>query len=141
MIDWLTGTLFATSALVVLVLLVREPVRRHFGARVAYALWLIPAARLLMPTITETIERPAVAATPRLFATQAMNESLLMSSVATPQKSLVEQAGGWPTILMVLWLGVAAGLFAARMLAFRRERSAILRNAEEIGRINRKSVV
>jgi bla regulator protein BlaR1 len=135
MIDWLTGTLFATSALVVLVLLVREPVRRHFGARVAYALWLIPAARLLMPTITETIERPAVAATPRLFATQAMNESLLMSSVATPQQSLVEQAGGWPTILMVLWLGVAAGLFAARMLAFRRERSAILRNAEEIGRI------
>ena len=116
-------------------LLIREPVRRHFGARVAYALWLIPAARLLMPTITETIERPAVAATPRLFATQAMNESLLMSSVATPQQSLVEQAGGWPTILMVLWLGVAAGLFAARMLAFRRERSAILRNAEEIGRI------
>ena len=37
MIDWLTGTLFATSALVVLVLLVREPVRRQFGARVAYA--------------------------------------------------------------------------------------------------------
>ena len=135
MIDWLTGTLFATSALVVLVLLVREPVRRHFGARVTYALWLIPAARLLMPTLTETIERPAVAATPRMFTTQAMNESLLMSSVAPPQQSLVEQAGGWPTILMVLWLGIAGGLFLARMLAFRRERSAILREAEEIGRI------
>jgi beta-lactamase regulating signal transducer with metallopeptidase domain len=135
MIDWLTGTLFATSALVVLVLMVREPVRRHFGARVAYALWLIPAARLLMPTITETIERPVVAATPRMFTTQAMGEPLLLSSVAPPQQSLVEQAGGWPTILMVLWLGVAGGLFAARMLAFRRERSAILRDAEEIGRI------
>ena len=135
MIDWLTGTLFATSALVVLVLLVREPVRRHFGARVAYALWLIPAARLLMPTITETIERPVVAATPRMFTTQAMGEPLLLSSVAPPQQSLVEQAGGWPTILMVLWLGIAGGLFAARMLAFRRERSAILREAEEIGRI------
>ncbi len=135
MIDWLTGTLFATSALIVLVLLVRETVRRHFGARVAYALWLIPAARLLMPTITETIERPAVAATPRMFTTQAMNESLLMSSVVQPQQSLVEQAGGWPTIVMVLWLGVAGGLFAARMLAFGRERAAILRDAEEIGRI------
>ena len=88
-----------------------------------------------MPTLTETIERPAAAATPRMFTTQAMNESLLMSSVATPQQSLVEQAGGWPTILMVLWLGVAGGLFVARMLAFRRERSAILRDAEEIGRI------
>ena len=40
MIDWLLGTLLATTALIVMVLLVREPVRRHFGARVAYGLWL-----------------------------------------------------------------------------------------------------
>ena len=33
MIDWLLGTLVATTVLVVLVLLIREPVRRHFGAR------------------------------------------------------------------------------------------------------------
>ena len=135
MIDWLTGTLFATSLLIVLVLLVREPVRRHFGARVAYGLWLIPAARLLMPTITETIERPASAVTPRMFTTQAAGEPLLLSSVAPPQQSLVEQAGGWPTILIVLWLGIACGLFAARLLAFRRERAAILRESTEIGRI------
>ena len=50
MISWLLGTLFATSALILLVLWVREPVRRRFGSRVAYGLWLIPAARLLMPT-------------------------------------------------------------------------------------------
>ena len=141
MIDWLTGTLFATSALIVLVLLVREPVRRNFGARVAYGLWLIPAARLLMPTITETIERPVLAASPRMFTTQAMNESLLMSSVAPPQQSLVEQAGGWPAIIMVLWLGVAGGLFAARLLAFRREGAAILRDATEIGRIGSIRIV
>ena len=30
MTDWLLGT-FATSGLIVLVLLIREPVRRHFG--------------------------------------------------------------------------------------------------------------
>ena len=135
MIAWLTGTLFATSLLIVLVLLAREPVRRHFGARVAYGLWLIPAARLLMPTLTETIERPASAVTPRMFTTQAVGEPLLLSSVAPPQQSLVEQAGGWPSILIVLWLGVAGGLFAARLLAFRRERAAILREATEIGRI------
>ena len=57
MTDWLLGTLLATSGLIVLVLLIREPVRRHFGARVAYGLWLIPAARLLMPTLTQTVER------------------------------------------------------------------------------------
>ena len=58
MTDWLPGTLLATTGLIVLVLLLREPVRRHFGARVAYGLWLIPAARLLMPTLSETVERP-----------------------------------------------------------------------------------
>ncbi len=135
MTDWLLGTLFATTGLIVLVLLIREPVRRAFGSRVAYGLWLIPAARLLMPTLSQTIERPVGAITPRTFTSQAMAEPLLLSSVAQPQPSLIEQAGGWPVILLVLWLGVAAGLFAARILAFRRERAAILRNAVEIGRV------
>ena len=57
MTGWLLGTLLATSALILLVLLIREPVRRRFGSRVAYGLWLIPAARLLMPTLTQTVER------------------------------------------------------------------------------------
>ena len=64
MTDWLLGTLLATSALIMLVLLVREPVRRRFGSRVAYGLWLIPAARLLMPTLTESVERTVPAAPP-----------------------------------------------------------------------------
>ena len=136
MTEWLTGTLFATSALILLVLLVREPIRRTFGSRVAYGLWLIPAARLLMPTLTQTIERPmGPAVTPGMFTSQASAEPLLLSSVAQTQPSLIEQAGGWPTLLMVLWLGVAAGLFVARILAFREERAAILENATEIGRV------
>ena len=58
MIDWLVGTLLATSGLILLVLLVREPVRRHFGARVAYGLWLIPAARLLINSTRAEIPLP-----------------------------------------------------------------------------------
>ncbi|HXG81438.1 MAG TPA: M56 family metallopeptidase [Sphingomicrobium sp.] len=136
MTDWLLGTLLATSGLILLVLLVREPVRRHFGARVAYGLWLIPAARLLMPTLTETVERPAAPVlTPRLISTQVSAEPMLLASVAPPEPSLIEQMGGWPIILLTLWLGVALGLFAARMLAFRRERRAILADAIELGRI------
>ncbi|HET6942030.1 MAG TPA: M56 family metallopeptidase [Sphingomicrobium sp.] len=136
MTDWLLGTLLATSGLIVLVLMIREPVRRNFGARVAYGLWLIPAARLLMPTLTQTIERPVGSAvSPQMFSSQTMAEPLLLSSVAQTEPSLIEQAGGWPTILMVLWLGVAAGLFAARILAFRSERAAILESATDLGRI------
>ena len=57
MIDWLTSTLIATSGLMALVLVIRNPVRRRFGAGVAYALWLLPAARAILPTFTETVER------------------------------------------------------------------------------------
>ena len=97
MTDWLLGTLLATSALMVAVLLIREPIRRHFGARVAYGLWLIPAARLLMPTLTQTIERPVtMPVTPRLLTSQIMAEPMLLSSVAAPETSLIDQLGGWP---------------------------------------------
>ena len=136
MTDWLLGTLLATSGLIVLVLLLREPVRRHFGARVAYGLWMIPAARLLMPTITQTIERPvSVDFSPRMMTSQAVAEPILMSGVAAPEQTIIEQAGGWPTLLLVVWLGVAIGLFAARIRDFRGERNAILRDASDLGRI------
>jgi beta-lactamase regulating signal transducer with metallopeptidase domain len=132
--DWLLGTLFATSGLIVLVLLLREPVRRQFGSRVAYSLWLIPAARLLMPTLTETVERPVSMTEPSsLMMSQVSAEPLLLSSLAPTELSLIEQLGGWQTILLTVWLGVAAGLFVARIMAFRRDRNIILANAEDLG--------
>ena len=95
MTDWLLGALLATSGLIVLVLLIREPVRRQFGARVAYGLWLIPVARLLMPTLTETVERPVtVSAPPNLLTTQITAEPMLLTSVAAPQPTLIDQFGG-----------------------------------------------
>ncbi|MFL6788334.1 MAG: M56 family metallopeptidase [Sphingomicrobium sp.] len=133
MTDWLLGTLLATSALMVAVLLIREPVRRHFGARVAYGLWLIPAARLLMPTLTQTIERPVtMPVTPRLLTSQIMAEPMLLSSLSAPETSLIDQLGGWPTVLLTLWLGIAAGLFAARILAFRRDRAVIMEGSTDL---------
>ena len=127
MSDWLIGTLIATSALVLLVLLVREPVRRHFGARVAYGLWLIPAARLLMPTLTYRVERPAMDPAPmQPFVPAVIAEPKLLSSVTAADPSLIDQLGGWATILPVLWLGVALAMLASGIADFRRQRSIIL---------------
>ena len=42
-------TSIAVTALMLIVLLVRKPFARHFGAKAAYALWLVPMARLFMP--------------------------------------------------------------------------------------------
>ena len=59
---------------------------------------------------------------------------MLLATMAPPEPTLIDQFGGWPIVLLTLWLGGAAGLFLARMLAFRRERKAILEDAHEIGR-------
>ena len=126
MIDWLLGTLLATSGLIVLVLVLREPVRRQFGARIAYGLWLIPAARLMMPPLTRTVER----AVPDV-AVVAMQPA----STAAPDPTLLDQLGGWPTLLLAVWLGVALGLFVNRAMAFRRERASILASGVELARL------
>lgn len=41
----------AATLLILLVLAIRKPVARHFGAGIAYALWLLPLARLLLPPL------------------------------------------------------------------------------------------
>jgi len=142
MTDWLLHTLLATSALMLLVLIIREPVRKWFGSRVAYGLWLIPAARLFMPTLTRTVEREIPAQTgfqPPLHP--LASEPVSMAHLALPDPSLIDQLGGWPTILVVAWLGVAAGLFLSRLIAFHRDRRAILAAAECVRRCGSVSIV
>jgi len=49
----LASNLVGASLLVAVVLLIRTPVARAFGARAAYALWLAPAIRLVMPPLPD----------------------------------------------------------------------------------------
>ena len=57
--DWqafLTSALqtsFAVSALVLLVLIIRQPVAKIFGARAAYTLWALPLIRLVLPPLPQ----------------------------------------------------------------------------------------
>ena len=49
---FLFDTLLWTGALIALVMVLRRPVARHFGAGAAYALWFLPLARLIVPPFT-----------------------------------------------------------------------------------------
>ena len=59
MTAWLTDTLLYSGLLIALVLLVRRPVARWFGPKLAYALWALPALRLVLPPIEIHFERRA----------------------------------------------------------------------------------
>ena len=59
----LAVNLLGASLLVAIVLAIRTPVARTFGARAAYALWLAPALRLVMPPLPDIAPAaPAVTA-------------------------------------------------------------------------------
>lgn len=51
----LLQTSLAVAFLIALVLLVRRPFARRFGAKAAYMLWAIPLARLLLPPLPEGV--------------------------------------------------------------------------------------
>jgi beta-lactamase regulating signal transducer with metallopeptidase domain len=133
MIEWLTGTLLATSLLMALVLLAREPVRRHFGPAAAYGLWLLPALRMLMPPLTETVERMVPAGAPtRLFSASA-------APLADP--GLIDRLGGWQTIALDAWLAGTALMLVGGLLIYRWQRREVLREAVQLAKLGRIRIV
>ena len=102
------AALCASSALMLLVLAVRAPVRRWFGPRLAYALWTLPAVRMVLPGVP--VDAPGVFP---LAARAARGMSVLF--VGPGGTSAAGDAPVWPSvtaILLVVWALGAIGLFA-----------------------------
>jgi beta-lactamase regulating signal transducer with metallopeptidase domain len=133
MIDWLTETLLATTALMAFVLLVREPVRRQFGPAAAYGLWLLPALRMLMPPLTDTVERILPAALP--------SRLVPASDAPVADASLLERLGGWQTIAMDAWFAGAAIMLVGGLLIYRWQRREVLRDAVQLAKLGRIRIV
>lgn len=119
MIAWLLGTLAATSALMALVLVLREPVRRRFGPAVAYALWLAVATRAVLPPLTTTVERVVPSGPAKALALPAS-----LPPIAQPFD--------WTPWLVILWLAGAVVLLGRGLSTYRMQRRAILDQAEQL---------
>lgn len=119
MTQWLLDTFVWTGMLIALVLLVRRPVARHFGPQVAYALWGLPLARLVLPPIM----------LPASFAPAAADTSLTIAAAA---------GFGVADLLLPLWLGGAMLLLlwrARNYFAMRRDLLADARPMGEAGQV------
>lgn len=117
--SWLIEGLVASSALMLLVLLLRRPVRRAFGADVAYALWLLPLLRLVLPPLPSAWHDAAVA--PVLTATEQM--TLLLAEPASGAAGVIAAAPSYPWIapaLAMLWIGGAGAFLAWHTLSHHR---------------------
>ena len=135
MTDWLLGTLLATSLLALLVLALREPVRRRFGPSVAYALWLLPAARAVFPSFTHTVERIVAPAPP-----MTQEAAYAFGASASPAEPVAFMPY-WPELLATLWLAGVLVMLARGLVVYRGQRRAILANGVQIATIDRIRIV
>ncbi len=129
---WLTDTLLYTGLLIALVLLVRRPVSRYFGPRLAYALWALPALRLLLPPI----ELPASLGPHQVQVSDPALLALAMAADATtPPASAPTPLWERPEPWLTLWLGAAALFLAWRMANYYRMRRDLLAEARPVGEV------
>ncbi len=127
MIAWMVETCIATTLLMLVVLALRKPVREQFGPNIAYALWLLPVLRLLMPPLpgawsfTEFLggldyaaEVPAAAPSTQAIIDQALIEAhadIAASTTATVTEASVVTVSG-PSLLLVIGTIWAVGALA-----------------------------
>lgn len=120
MISWAVETLVATTLLMLLVLAIRNPVRRAFGPGVAYALWALPALRLLLPPMPESWREGA--ATPLAQASETIvyyvAEPLGLPAPAATE-TVANSFNFWP-LLLAAWTIGAIGFIAYHLIAHHR---------------------
>lgn len=102
----LLDTAVSVSILLALVLLIRGPVARQFGTHAAYALWLAPLARLLMPVVTAAAPATETATG---AAGGTMPEIVIMRLPAT-------SSFDWLPLVFALWLAGASIYLALQLI-------------------------
>ncbi|MEA3011194.1 MAG: bla regulator protein blaR1 [Sphingomonadales bacterium] len=110
MIAWLIETSVAVTLLMVMVLLLRGPVARSFGAGWAYALWAVPALRLVLPPLAQLapdLRLPPVV----LFIPTAAEMAAPLPAQAGP--------GQWVPFMLAMWAGGAVIFLTLQWLGYR----------------------
>lgn len=125
-----SDTLITTAVLVLLILIVRKPFARHFGPRLTYALWAVPALRLVLP--------PLPFADPVIVMSAPVAEAVEMAPVGLPVAAPGAAAESFwslaelTPLLFAIWAAGVAAVLAAAMVSHRRFRREVLNDAVEL---------
>ena len=107
MIAWAVDTMIAVSLLMLVVLACRGVVARWFGARWAYALWLLPALRLILPPLPFDL--------PSLLPNAAFIPAAAGMAAPSPPSG---GPGQWVPLILALWAGGAAIFGFSQFLSY-----------------------
>jgi beta-lactamase regulating signal transducer with metallopeptidase domain len=128
--SWLFDTLVWTGALIALVLVARRPVARHLGPKAAYALWVLPLLRLILPPIV----LPAWLA-PSVDAAATADAAILVlpvDEVATPAAAAAPSFD-WLALLVAIWAAGAVVYIVSRLVSYACLRRDLLADAYPVG--------
>jgi bla regulator protein BlaR1 len=139
MIGWLLDTALYTGLLIALVLVLRRPAARLFGAQTAYALWALPFLRLLLPPIVLPASLAPKAAAP-FVATGVGPQGGQMMIVLLPPTAPTPLLD-WPTIVLAVWLVGALAFLAWRVVTYRWMREDLLDDARSVGEVGKIRLV
>ena len=130
---WLAETLIATTLLMALVMLLRRPVARWLGAGVAYWLWALPFARMILPALPQEIVQPS----PLHMAVDQAGLPALLAATKTQQAIVTEQSFPWLEAAVALWLVGAIMFVTVHLAVYFRFRRHMLRGATPVGQEGR----
>ncbi len=142
MIGWAVEALAASAALMIVVLLIRQPIRRVFGPQIAYALWALPLLRLMLPPLPAGWS--ASDAMPIARAGEAMTVLVGTDPIATPVAAAAATplpTLPWGEIAMGAWLVGAAAFFVLHLVRHRRFCRRLLNGARLLERVGGVRVI
>ncbi|MHA6723653.1 M56 family metallopeptidase [Sphingomonas sp. RS2018] len=127
MIAWAVETVIATTLLMVVVLILRRPVRRAFGPAVAYSLWAIPAARMILPPLPAAWQGAAMPTLPVPEDVTIYLGVPITTFAAEPASGI-----GWPAVMLALWLVGTIGFVAYHIVSHARFCARLRRDADRV---------
>ena len=142
MIAWAVEALAASAALMLVVLLIRQPVRRVFGPQIAYALWVLPLLRLTMPPLPAGWGQSD--AMPIARASEAMTILVGAEPLTAPlaaAAAVPSPAIPWGVIAIGAWLLGAAIFFVLHLVRHRRFCQRLLASARLLDRVGGVCVI
>ena len=120
MIAWLLQNMIWASALMLVVLAIRLPAARWLGAGAAYALWLAPALRLVMPPLPER-------------AADMLPETPIVMSLDAGGPVGAANGMGWTAILIAFWAAGGAAFLIWQWRTYRAFLTRLSLNSRSIG--------
>jgi beta-lactamase regulating signal transducer with metallopeptidase domain len=134
MSGWVVETLVATTALMVVVLLVRAQVAAMFGPRIAYLLWLLPALRMVLPPLPDSFGPAPIEQIPALAKLSFPDlPTIDMSALQTGAQAVPAVPSiDWPLLLLGIWLGGAMLMMAWHLFAYHRFVRSALRESVDL---------